>query len=181
MLLQLVTVTTYICVISHSPQGTMREKVVLTNNYGQANANTAEQLPNVKRVSSEHWVPEEGGGFWWQLPLCSHLYDPMTHLCACLNMVSSHWKFHATVGEFLVSSSSVIWKLEPFCDYVWSQPPAPQPGPSPGVSWGKSWVGSASGFNRNQQLVGSYNPRGWRAESLVTIWVCAQCSPFSML
>lgn len=32
----------------------MREKVVLTNNYGQANANTAEQLPNVKRVSSEH-------------------------------------------------------------------------------------------------------------------------------
>lgn len=32
----------------------MREKVVLTNNYGRANVNTPEQLPDVECVSSEH-------------------------------------------------------------------------------------------------------------------------------
>lgn len=52
MLLQLVTVTTRICVISLSA-GNNGGKVVLMNNYGRANVNTPEPLPDVKHVSNE--------------------------------------------------------------------------------------------------------------------------------
>lgn len=93
MLLQLVTVTTCICVILLSA-GNNGGKVVLMNNYGRANVNTPEPLPDVKHVSNEFLRRGEASD--------GSCPSAVTYMCVFIWSVHTG-NFLLLWGEFLVS------------------------------------------------------------------------------